>query len=208
MNFINDINLLKEEGNINIVYGLAGDPPHFGHLQAIKHLLSIPNSKVWIILSASHAFGKKMAPYKKRKEWLSSLVLSENSILTESEKKRLIMDDVEQYILCKNNSKVVYSIDLMNHFKEHYKKANFYWAFGRDNANEESIMKFKDYEKLIEWPIISLPEFMNVRSTLVRNALKNKDINFLISKIGKELTSNIMFWVDQKDGKEWLLNRA
>lgn len=207
MNFIEDIKILEKEKNINIVYGLAGDPPHFGHLQAIKYLLSITTAKVWIILSCSHAFGKKMAPNKKRKEWLTSLVLGENSILTEDEKKRVVLDDIEEAIILKNNVNVVYSIDLMNYFKSYYSGNNFYWAFGKDNANESSMKKFKDYEKLCEWPVIVLPEFMEVRSTLVRNALKEKNISFLNEKIGYELTNLVNDWISEKEGAEWLLNR-
>lgn len=207
MNFINNINELNNNKNVNIVYGLAGDPPHFGHLQAIKYLLSIKNSTVHIVLSASHAFGKKMAPYKKRKEWLISLVLGENSILTSEEKNRVLVKDVEQDILKKSNKNIIYSIDLMSYFKDNFNINNFYWAFGKDNANEQSIKKFKDYERLSEWPIIVLPEFMEVRSTQVRIELYNKNKDFLFSKIGKELTLNILSWIDKKEGKEWLLNR-
>lgn len=207
MNFIENIKTLEKEKNINIIYGLAGDPPHFGHLQAIKYLLSLTTAKVWIILSASHAFGKKMAPYQKRKEWLISLVMGKNSILSEEEKKRVVLDDVEKIIISKNNVNVVYSIDLMNYFKSNYKSENFYWAFGKDNANENSMKKFKDYDKLCEWPVIVLPEFMEVRSTLVRKALKEKDLPFLNEKIGSELTLRINSWISGKEGAEWLLNR-
>jgi len=207
MNFIENIKTLEKEKNINIIYGLAGDPPHFGHLQAIKYLLSLTTAKVWIILSASHAFGKKMAPYQKRKEWLISLVMGKNSILSEEEKKRVVLDDVEEIIISKNNVNVVYSIDLMNYFKSNYKSENFYWAFGKDNANENSMKKFKDYDKLCEWPVIVLPEFMEVRSTLVRKALKEKDLPFLNEKIGSELTLRINSWISGKEGAEWLLNR-
>lgn len=207
MNFIENIKTLEKEKNINIIYGLAGDPPHFGHLQAIKYLLSLTTAKVWIILSASHAFGKKMAPYQKRKEWLISLVMGKNSTLSEEEKKRVVLDDVEEIIISKNNVNVVYSIDLMNYFKSNYKSENFYWAFGKDNANENSMKKFKDYDKLCEWPVIVLPEFMEVRSTLVRKALKEKDLPFLNEKIGSELTLRINSWISGKEGAEWLLNR-
>lgn len=207
MNFIENINMLNNKEQVDIVYGLAGDPPHFGHLYAIKYLLSISNSKVWIILSASHAFGKKMAPYHKRKEWLNCLVMGKNSILTEEEKKRIVLKDIEEEILSKNKINTVYSIDLMNYFNEYNKNGHFYWAFGKDNANEESMKKFKNYEILIQWPIIVLPEFMEVRSTLVRNALKQKDIHFLQAKLGEELTFKVLSWVSEKDGEEWLLNR-
>lgn len=135
------------------------------------------------------------------------LSIGENSILTEDEKKRVVLDDIEEAIILKNNVNVVYSIDLMNYFKSYYSGNNFYWAFGKDNANESSMKKFKDYEKLCEWPVIVLPEFMEVRSTLVRNALKEKNISFLNEKIGYELTNLVNDWISEKEGAEWLLNR-
>lgn len=207
MNFIKNITELENKKNINIVYGLAGDPPHFGHLQAIKYLLSISEARVWIVLSASHAFGKKMAPYKKRKEWLMSLVMGKNSILSEDEKKRVVLDDIEENIILENNVNVIYSIDLMNYFKDKFYEGSFYWAFGQDNANESSMKKFKNYDILCEWPVIVLPEFMEVRSTLVRKALKENNTSFLNEKIGYDLASCIKSWVSEKEGSEWLLNR-
>jgi len=195
--------------SINIVYGLAGDPPHKGHLNAIKYLLSVPNSRVWVILSASHAFGKKTAPYEKRKEWLSLLLFDEASGLTSEERNRVLVSDLEIDILnIKKGKDPVYSADIQSYLSDKYQGYLFYWGFGMDNANIESIKKFKDYETVLKWPILVIPEMKEVRSTQVRSALKNGNIDFLHDKIGAELTQNIIQWISKKEGEDWLNNRV
>ena len=195
--------------SVDIIYGLAGDPPHKGHLNAIKYLLSVPNSKVWVILSASHAFGKKTAPYEKRKEWLSLLLFDEVSGLTNEEKSCVIMPDLEIDILKSKESKgPIYSADIQRYLSRKHPDMLFYWGFGMDNANSESIKKFKDYETVLKWPILAIPEMQQVRSTKVREALKEGKIDFLHEKIGVKLTQNIMKWIAEKEGQDWLNNRV
>lgn len=195
--------------NVNIVYGLAGDPPHKGHLDAIKYLLSVPNSRVWVILSASHAFGKKTAPYEKRKEWLSLLLFDDVSGLMSEEKSRVLVSDLEIDILkIKKSKDPVYSADIQRYLSENYPDEVFYWGFGMDNANIESIKKFKDYEMVLKWPILTIPEMKEVRSTRVREALKERSFEFLYEKIGERLTQNIVQWISEKEGLDWLNNRV
>lgn len=195
--------------HINIIYGLAGDPPHKGHLNAIKYLLKQKNSTVWVILSASHAFGKKTAPYEKRKEWLSLLLFDYESGLTDRERNHVVIPDLELDILAeKNDGQPVYSADIQRYLSSKYPGVFFYWGFGMDNANIESIKKFKDYETVLKWPILAIPEMKEVRSTQVRSALREGDTDFLYEKVGVELTQNITQWVSQKEGEEWLNNRV
>lgn len=192
--------------NPNFIYGLAGDPPHIGHIQAIKHLLKVKDSIVWVILSASHAYGKKMAPYFIRKDWLNTLIFNTN-ILNENEKSRIIFKDIELEILEEDCSKkTVYSIDLKQYLEKKYNK-NFVWAFGIDNVNEDNIKKFKDYKSIIEWSIFCIPEFFSLHSTEIRKEIKNKNYVFLEQNITVDLSKKIIDWVGQPQGSYWIENR-
>lgn len=206
MNFIKNINTFEGK-KVNFIYGLAGDPPHIGHLQAIKYLLKINTSHVWVILSASHAYGKKTAPYDIRKDWLYSLIFN-TTILSNDEKNRIIFEDIEPNILKeKKDNKAVYSIDLKTYFEKNYKNEYFVWAFGQDNTTEENIKKFKSFEKVIEWPIFSIPEFFFLHSTQIRREIRNNNIQFLKESLTEKLAYKIINWVKNPEGKHWIEHR-
>lgn len=205
MKFIKNIDVFSGR-DIDFIYGLAGDPPHIGHLQAIKYLLKSRSSNVWVVLSASHAYGKKTAPYNIRKEWLETLIFN-NIILNEEEKSRIILKDIELDIIENKYNKIIYSVDLKIYLDEFYKNKNFVWAFGEDNATEENIKKFKSYEKIIEWPIIVIPEFFSLHSTQIRKEIRNNNFYFLKESLTEKLAHKITDWVKKPEGKYWIEHR-
>lgn len=205
MNFIKNINIFS--GNkVNFIYGLAGDPPHIGHLHAIKYLLKLKDCHVWIILSASHAYGKKTAPYHIRKEWLENLIF-ESNILSEDEKTRIFLKDIEPEIIKERQKSVVYSVDLKEYFERLYTGETFVWAFGEDNTTEENIKKFKSYQEIIKWPIFSIPEFFSLHSTQIRCEIRKENINFLKEYLTDKLAYKIVKWVKSTEGKYWIEHR-
>lgn len=205
MNFIKNIDVFSGKG-VDFIYGLAGDPPHIGHLQAIKYLLKLNDSHVWVVLSASHAYGKKTAPYVIRKEWLEILIFN-NDILSSDEKSRIILKDIELDIIKDKQKSIVYSFDLKEYFEEYYENKNFVWAFGEDNTTEENIKKFKFYEKIIEWDILIIPEFFSLHSTQIRKEIRNNNTVFLKESLTEKLAYEIIKWVKQPQGRYWIEHR-
>lgn len=197
-----------ERDNLIMIFGLAGDPPHAGHIQAIKYLLSFPESKVKVVLSAAHAFNKKLSPFRKRKEWLDILF---KESFTEKECARIEISDIEEKILKEKPEGKVHSFDLVNHFTSLYSKDKVALAFGPDNANDETLMRFKKWIQLKEHDIIVIPEMKikekTSRSTQIRYLLIDKKESELKELIGENLARNLLDWVATKDGGEWLTQR-
>lgn len=55
------------------LYGGAFNPPHAGHVQAMIEA-STQARRVWVAPSFRHPYGKRMADYALRLEWLESIV--------------------------------------------------------------------------------------------------------------------------------------
>ena len=191
-----------------IIFGLAGDPPHSGHMQAIKYLLTFPNSEIKVVLSAAHAFNKRLSPFEKRKEWLT-ILLKES--FTEKELKRIDISNIEEKISLKNPEKKVHTIDLIDYYKEKYSNEKIALAFGPDNANDETLMRFKSWVELKEYSIIVIPEMKTnekiSRSTQIRYLLIDQKEKELIGFMGEELTTNILEWLKTDAGNNWLIQR-
>lgn len=194
--------------NLTIIFGLAGDPPHSGHIQAIKYLLTFPQSKIKVVLSAAHAFNKRLSPFEKRKEWLT-ILLKDN--LSKQELKRIDISDVEKNILEEKPDKKIHTIDLIKYFRKKLPNEKLSLAFGPDNANDETLMRFKNWVELKEYSIILIPEMKTnekiSRSTQIRYLLIDQKEKELIDFMGENLTFNILEWLKTEAGNDWLIQR-
>lgn len=184
------------------VYGLAGDPPHRGHLSAIRWLTERAG-KVIVVLSAAHAFGKAMAPYERRHAWLNLLVQGLPTALRD----RVMISDVEERLFAAHPGRKVYSIDVMLQLQAEHPGHDWVWGFGPDNANPATLQRFHRWQDLAQWPVWCVEDVSTWRSTRVRHLLDAHDHALLSEGMGEPLAHAVIEWACTKDGQAWLAAR-
>jgi nicotinate-nucleotide adenylyltransferase len=148
------------------VYGGAFNPPHAGHTSVIKRLLDQADI-ILIVPSFAHPFGKSMAPFNTRIEWLKKLVDSAKL------SSRVIISDVEE-IMVKNGivNGPIYSIDLLRHLHKSYGCASKEIALVMGEDNAKVFPSFYGYQDIIDnFSVIVLEETMQLHSTMIRQHL-------------------------------------
>lgn len=182
-----------------VVYGLAGDPPHRGHLGAIRWLAERAG-RVFVVLSAAHAFGKTMAPYAQRKAWLDLLVQELPEVL----RARVTISDVEERLFAAHPEGKVYSIDVMLQLQAEHPGHRWAWGFGPDNANPATLQRFHRWQELAQWPVWCVEDVSTWRSTRVRQMLDAHDLQPLVEGMGAPLARTVIDWASTPEGMAWL----
>ncbi len=115
------------------LFGGSFNPPHNGHIHAIKKLAHLKEfDEVWIIPSAQHPFNKDLAPFKARVHMLELC-------LKNIKKVKIIKIENE---LPKPNK----TIDTIHALKKEFPTHAFSFIIGSDLLEE--IRKWKDYKKI------------------------------------------------------------
>ena len=121
-------------------------------------------------------------------------------------------------IIDTQNNNIPYTYLLMNKYKKVYKEDDLYLILGADNI--VNFDKWKEYKKLLEYGLIIvnrngidikyylnklgkkdnyiIPENLfdlNISSTYIRNIIKDKNYNFLTSK----LDSNVLEYIQENN---------
>lgn len=155
-----------------IVFGGAFNPPTKGHEAVIRELLNC-GDEVWVFPSYAHAHGKKPISFKKRIELTQILV----DIIGD---KRVLVKDDEKECFELLRKDYVYTYDLLVFLSNKYKDIDFVFSCGSDNAIPETWSKFYNSSKIdSEFGKIVVDETFNIRSTYIRDAIKNKDYSKL-----------------------------
>lgn len=144
-------------------FGYAGDPSHAGHLQVIDWLAD-RYDKVLVGLSASHAFGKKMAPLGFRESLTRALLAQSKGTNTE-------IVTVEADLAATGT---VYSYDVLVELRKQHPGAKIHLAIGPDNAMPETWARFRNSVMIDEefGKIVAPDMGSNMRSTRIRKMLK------------------------------------
>ncbi|WP_158262096.1 adenylyltransferase/cytidyltransferase family protein [Pseudomonas sp. BBP2017] len=145
------------------VYGGAFNPPHAGHAQVMTSLLS-QAERVLVVPSFSHPFGKQMVDFDLRIQWLEKIL----GVFSEP---RLVVDTCERELF--RHKSPIFSIDLLRFVADRFslEKKDVALVMGEDN--QKVLHTFYGYQAIMdEFSVITMPETINVHSTMIRDALK------------------------------------
>lgn len=156
------------------IFGSAFNPPTLGHADAIASLLESGKfQQIWLIPSFKHAFAKEMLAYETRVSLLQKFV---NDLDTTA----VLSRPIEHIISDGDNP--VYTWDVLNYLQQQYGEAmNFSFVMGPDNqANWHKFYKAEEVAQ--RWELVVVPERKAIRSSLVREAIKQgQPIDELVS---------------------------
>lgn len=149
--------------NTVAIFGSAFNPPHLGHADVISQA-SEWASKIIVVPSYAHAFGKSMAPYDQRFAMTKALLTNIKS------RKRIIISDIEKRLAeQKNNNEPIYTYDVMCALSAVYRNADLRFVVGPDNAAPDKWEAFYRADEILErWGVWAAKERVNIRSTTIR----------------------------------------
>ncbi|PKF50402.1 nicotinate-nicotinamide nucleotide adenylyltransferase [Enterovibrio nigricans] len=141
------------------IFGSAFNPPTLGHLSVIERLSHF--DRVLLVPSFAHAWGKKMADFNKRCDWVSAFIQD-----IDCNNAELCIDEQDVY-----SGQSVTTWALLNHLQQKYPNAELTFVMGPDNFLNFS--KFYKADSILgRWIILACPETVPVRSTLIREQLE------------------------------------
>lgn len=183
-----------------VIYGLAANPPHVGHWSCVRFLVD-QGFNVLITPSYSHAFGKDMAPFLMRVDWLERAGLELGLLDGSASVWCGEADCVKSLTGQAADGSPVYSIDILRWAQKCGYKAKL--AIGPDNADPQMFSKFKDYAVIAsEYGVVVLPETYKVRSTFVRENIHNHVL--IESLVGKQVSADIIKFFSKESTASYL----
>ncbi len=148
------------------LFGSAFNPPTLGHADAIAYLLACQPAfdQILLLPSFAHAFGKEMLDYNHR---LAMLELFIRDLANEKVKILAIEHQLQQ------PGKAVYTYDVLAYLQaEVYPDDELVFCMGPDNqANWHKFYRSDEIDQ--NWQKLVVPERIQVRSSLVREMVKN-----------------------------------
>lgn len=169
------------------VYGLAGNPPHRGHWKCVEDLVR-RGFKVAIAPSFAHAFGKDMAPFKTRVQWLSKAAVD-----FDASPSCFVWPIEEEIAAGKPAGSRVYSIDVLERARRDFGGAPRL-AVGPDNADEAIFGLFHEAERIVsEFGLVVVPEVAGARSTMIRQGLASHELGgeALVFLVGASIAEEV-----------------
>lgn len=119
------------------VYGGAFDPPHFGHLQLVNHLLQLPGiDEVWLMPCGDRLDKKLLLSKAQRFALMRQLFQKQPQV-------RVAEDEIE---MSQQEGKQIHTYDLLNALRSKYAQTQFHFVIGADVL--ESIHLWGNAEKL------------------------------------------------------------
>ncbi len=165
------------------VFGSAFNPPSLGHKSVIESLAHY--DRVLLLPSIAHAWGKQMLDYTARCELVDEFI------------DDLGMDNVERSTIeeqLHTPGESVTTFAVLEALESRYENCELTFVMGLDNLL--NFAKFyKADEILSRWAVMACPEKVKVRSTDIRNALKNSnDISQLTTpKVWRKLVDKAYY---------------
>ncbi|OEE66964.1 nicotinate-nicotinamide nucleotide adenylyltransferase [Enterovibrio norvegicus FF-33] len=141
------------------IFGSAFNPPSLGHLSVVQRLAHY--DKVLLVPSYSHAWGKKMADFTKRCQWVKGFIEDAGC------------SNLDIYLDEKSLGEegAVTTWALLNHIQKQYPNSDLTFVLGPDNFL--SFAKFyRSQDILKRWSVLACPESVPVRSTEIRKRLE------------------------------------
>ena len=170
------------------VFGSAFNPPTRGHEDAIRYVFEndIDIEKVLLVPSFKHAFAKQMADYALRVKMVEAFV-------KDLKDQRVQAHAIEEQIATPQNP--VFTFDLLAHIQAQLSDNDeLCFVIGPDNAaNWDNFYRSEEIKD--RWQLITVPERKAIRSTLVREKLKQGlDVSgFLTPSVENILKDNVIY---------------
>lgn len=160
---------MKEKEYIVGVLGSAFNPPHLGHMDALRQALAGVDMVI-AVPCAVHAFGKQMLPLAERARMLEIII---GDTFHGRDRERIRISHVEK-ILSAEKAGPVYTFDLLERLEKlegPNKKLRF--IVGPDNASGDTWCRFHRHTEIEQrWGLFVAREEVVVRSTTVRSVLE------------------------------------
>lgn len=183
------------------ILGSAFNPPHLGHADVIRQCLSWADSVI-LVPNYAHAFGKELVNFDQR------VILSEALVeyaSKEMQTDKISVSAIEKKLAQKkqldNTKSAIYTFDVLEQFEQLYSQHILYFVLGPDNTAPETWKRFYKSDEIIErWNIWPAKENVSIRSTHVRNSIKNisKDEQITHSKhLQKMCPPNVLKLIEQ-----------
>ncbi|MGL4734970.1 MAG: nicotinate-nicotinamide nucleotide adenylyltransferase [Enterovibrio sp.] len=142
------------------VFGSAFNPPTLGHLSVLQKLTAF--ERVLLVPNYRHAWGKPMAPFARRCEWVADFIHD-----TKLDNLQLCTD--ERHITS-SQGEAVTTWDLLNFLQEKHRDCTLTFVLGPDNLL--NFAKFYRAEQILaRWSVLACPEQLAIRSSDLRQKL-------------------------------------
>ena len=164
------------------IFGITGNPPHMGHLNALE-MASKQLDLVWVTPVYNHAFGKKFLDYDIRKEMI-------NAMLADYPIENVEVKDLDK-LYFDTYKETVYSYKLLCFLQDMYPQHEFKLIVGEDNFKTEVWEKFYKHQQILDDFGVVVIKDMGSHSTDIRNMLQNnEDVVELVSKSVLKIIQN------------------
>lgn len=151
------------------VFGSAFNPPHKGHLDAIRQLDG-HYEKILLVPSFRHAFNKAMAPFNIRCQLAQALIGTETFV---SDVQVLPIE--RRLANNKQAGQPIYTWDLLSAISQQYRTDDIDFILGPDNANPEQWRHFYRAADIADrWRLSVVEERVPVRSSLIRQCVADR----------------------------------
>ncbi|WP_375749774.1 nicotinate-nicotinamide nucleotide adenylyltransferase [Vibrio sp. HN007] len=142
------------------VFGSAFNPPSIGHKSVIESLMHF--DRVLLIPSIAHAWGKEMLCYEKRCELVDVFIEDLNKV-------KVKRSTVEEKLHTPGESVTTYAV--LERLQQENPNAELTFVIGPDNFFNFSKF-YKASEITQRWSVMACPEKVKVRSTEIRERIK------------------------------------
>lgn len=174
------------------VYGAAFNPPHCGHLDAVRQVLD-EYDRILLVPNASHAFGKPMLDFELRCELLAILL---DEFLPEHPKIEISRIEALLHQRCPDQP--VYTYTLLKALKASLpENACIDFVIGPDNARPENWQRFYRHEAIEkEFRLRVVSENSPVRSSKIRaichtSASAEEQLRLLSPLCGQKIATHL-----------------
>lgn len=152
------------------VFGSAFNPPSLGHKSVIESLTHF--DRVLLLPSIAHAWGKQMLEYSDRCELVDAFI-------EDLQVDNVERSTIEESLYSPESSVTTYAV--LEALEAKYPDSDLTFVMGPDNLL--SFAKFYKAEEIVNrWSLLCCPEKVKVRSTYIRNALKqHEDVSHLVT---------------------------
>ncbi|WCP68967.1 nicotinate-nicotinamide nucleotide adenylyltransferase [Vibrio tubiashii] len=152
------------------VFGSAFNPPSLGHKSVIESLTHF--DRVLLLPSIAHAWGKQMLDYNARCELVDAFI-------EDLQVKNVERSTIEESLYSPKSSVTTYAV--LEALEAKYPDSELTFVMGPDNLL--SFAKFYKAEEIVNrWSLLCCPEKVQVRSTDIRNGLKQgSDVSTLVT---------------------------
>lgn len=175
------------------VFGASFNPPTRGHQDVIEQALPYFD-EIWLVPSAYHAFQKPLIPLAQRLAMLKLFLQN-----WQTEKIKII--NIEEILFSIQPQKAVFTFDVLSALQAlcqiHYTSFQLTFILGPDNKDPaiwQKFYRFADIEK--KWPLFIAQERLPIRSTLIRELVKqNSTINLTKADLTEFLDEKIAHYI-------------